>query len=369
MSVHQLKDGRWYVQYRDKDRTKKFKRKYFGRGLDAKAKAEEYNVLLGLRPYQENKPKDHSAFFVDLVNGYADARLAHIQESTLENFMWKMKGVILPQLGHFRTMSITPKRLDGYVKMRLKKVKKTTVHRELSDIRAVLNWAARRRYIAFNPIANYEMPKRDDEVIIPPSETEINLILKNAPDRLIRAISISYYTGLRPGQKELFSMKWANVDFIKNTILVESAKKKSKFKTRLVPVHPDFTAILKVWFYNDNDPDGYIVNYRGKAVKSLKKAYATAKKKAGITRRLRMYDIRHAFASTLLKNGADLKATSELLGHSRTDTTTRIYQHTDFEMHQDAVKRLAALDIDTTLVQQKSSTKIIEFKNRKISNL
>ena len=55
MSVHQLKDGRWYVAHRDKDQPKKIRRKYFGRGMDARAKAEEYNRTLSLRPYQENK--------------------------------------------------------------------------------------------------------------------------------------------------------------------------------------------------------------------------------------------------------------------------------------------------------------------------
>jgi integrase len=84
-------------------------------------------------------------------------------------------------------------------------------------------------------------------------------------------MSISYYTGIWPGQKELFSMKWANVDFDKNTILVESAKKKSTFKTRLVLVHPDFTAFLKAWYDKDDNPDGYNVHCRGKALKSLKK--------------------------------------------------------------------------------------------------
>ena len=78
-----------------------------------------------------------------------------------------MKGVILPEFGTVPAMSITPKKIDRYVKKRLTEkriikhgakrqvigpAKKTTVHRELSDIKAVLNWAVRRNIIAFNPI-------------------------------------------------------------------------------------------------------------------------------------------------------------------------------------------------------------------------
>jgi integrase len=287
--------------------------------------------------------------------------------------MWKMKGIILPELGEIRAMNITPKRIDAYVKNRLKMktkkgntIKRTTVHRELSDIRAVLNWAVRRRYIAFNPIEKYEMPKRDDAIILYPSESEINSILQHSPERLVRAISISYYTGLRPGKCELYSMQWSHVNFKANTILVMSAKKGSKYKYRLVPVHPDFTSILWEWYEKDDSPNGYIVHYRGYPVKSLKKAFTTAKRKAGITRRLRMYDFRHCFASLLLKNNADLKSTSELLGHSRTDTTTRIYQDTDFRMHQDAVRRLPPLTIGNP---KKMVTKIIPFKRKAVKGL
>ena len=95
-----------------------------------------------------------------------------------------MRGVTLPELGNIPTMSIDAKKIDRYVKLRLTKsrkikqttktcktidrvikpVKKTTIHRELSDIKAVLNWAVRRKMIAFNPIGSYEMPKRDDEL-------------------------------------------------------------------------------------------------------------------------------------------------------------------------------------------------------------
>jgi integrase len=43
---------------------------------------------------------------------------------------------------------------DGNPRM----VKATTVHRELSDIMAVMSWAERNRKIAFNPIAGYRKP-------------------------------------------------------------------------------------------------------------------------------------------------------------------------------------------------------------------
>jgi hypothetical protein len=63
----------------------------------------------------------------------------------------------------------------------------------------------------------------------------------------------------------------------------------------------------------------------------------------GITRRLPLYSFRHVFATTVLQNSADLKATSEILGHSRPDTTIRVYQHTHPDMHRAVVDLLPDL--------------------------
>jgi integrase len=153
-------------------------------------------------------------------------------------------------------------------------------------------------------------------------------------------------------------MKWDQVDFNADTIMVKSARKGAKYKYRLVPIHQEFRPVLKQWLDIDRGK-GFIINYRGKQVRSLKKIFQKAKQEAGITRRLRLYDFRHAFVSLLLKNSADLKATSELAGHSRTETTTRIYQHTDFKMHQDAISRLPALPIGNP---EKKVTKVITPK-------
>lgn len=86
-----------------------------------------------------------------------------------------------------------------------------------------------------------------------------------------------------------------------------------------------------------------VVHYLFRPVKSLKRSWATAKRRAGITRELRPYDLRHAFATLALEAGADLKAVSELIGHSRPDTTMRVYQHVNRRQHREAVAKIPSL--------------------------
>ena len=241
-------------------------------------------------------------------------------------------------------------RMDQYVNKRLKSVKKTTVHRELSDIQAVLNWAVKQKYLAFNPIHAYEKPERDDQQIRPPSPGETQKIIDHAAGHLIRAVTLSVYTGMRPGARELFSRQWHDVDFEAKTIFVISARKGGRLKSRNIPLHPQLLRSLYIWHYEDRKFEfkngkfpQTVIHFRGRQIASVKTAFKTAKEKAGIERRIRLYDFRHAFASYALKGNADLKSTSEILGHSRTETTTRIYQHTDLEMHRAAIEKIPDL--------------------------
>jgi len=112
-------------------------------------------------------------FFIDLVDAYSTAKKSHNTQSTRETFYYKMDRVILPRLGHMRAMALTPTRLDKYVNERMAVVKATTVHRELSNIQAVLRWGVTRRLISHNPAEGFEMPRRDDERIDPPRDYEV----------------------------------------------------------------------------------------------------------------------------------------------------------------------------------------------------
>lgn len=364
MSIVQKPDGRWAVVYKDQGRQRW---QYFGRGAEAEAEARRYDQELKasgkVREYRK-RPAAFSPTITELAEAYLLSKKSTMAAATQQALLHKLTSVILPIIGHLKALRLTPAALDRYVAKRLKTPltvragsktaprlkaltddqgkprfpKLTTIHRELSDIQAILNWSAGRRLIPFNPVARYAKPSRDDEIIRPPSTNEVGALLRHAADHLKRALTISYFTGLRPGAAELYRLTWDDVDMDAGEVFVTSAKK-GGLRSRRVPIHPGFLEKLKVWHAADRGR-GPLVHYRGKPVTTIKTAFAAAKRRAGITRRIRPYDLRHAFATAILAGGGDLKSTSELLGHSRPDTTTRVYQHTSAALHRDTIGRL-----------------------------
>lgn len=345
MSVHQTDDGRWFVRYpKGKNQAEPNRtREYFGRGPDGERKAIERNYELGLGV----KKKATSPYFQDLALSYLEMKSVGMRKASYVSLELKLNNVVLPMIGSYRAMEITPELLDRYVAKRSEKVKHTTIHRDLSDIRAILRWAAKRRYISANPMEGYDFPARDDAVIMPPTVKEVQAILANSPPHLYRAILLAYYTGVRPGAVELYNLKWHDVDLFGNTIHVTSARK-GGLNHRDIPImDKDFKKLLKKWLKEDQKAkkklDDYIVTYNGKKVATLKKSWQNAKEKAKITRRMRMYDLRHSFATKLLDNEADLKHVSILLGHKSVQQTVDTYQHKSKKLSSAAMKKLPSV--------------------------
>jgi integrase len=125
--------------------------------------------------------------------------------------------------------------------------------------------------------------------------------LDNASEHLRWAILLSYYLGLRPGPVELLSLTWLAVNWETETIMMTSAHKGGPEK-RVVPLHPDLIGPLKSWYESDKNKGGPIIHFRGRPVTDIRTAWRNALRRAGITRKLRLYDIRHAFATAVFGN-------------------------------------------------------------------
>jgi integrase len=376
MSVHQLKDGRWIAKFPkgtlpdDPGRT----RQYFGRGIEAETAARLFNDSLSLKKYNRT-PDVAEPTFAEIASAYFKYKQTRLPETSSEALWYKLNSVILPEIGAIPVNRLTERDLDRYVKKRMQSpvtvrigarpnqktrpvknpdgsvrtISPTTVHRELSDIQAVLNWAAKpiRRLISANPVRDYEKIKRRDRVVLPPSQAEAAALLKHAPEHLKRFLIIAYYCGARPGASELLSLTWDKVDLDGGTILIVSARKGGR-ESRLIPLNADFKKFLEQWKAEDGDKCRYLITWRGKPVKRIVGAFKRAKRKAKIdpNRKLPPYAFRHAFVTAALNAGGDLKGVSEMAGHSRTETTTRIYQHTNINLHRGIVENLPPIIFD-----------------------
>lgn len=342
MSVHQTPDGRWFVFYHkghnkdDPNRT----REYFGRGHEGEVAAHERNNQLGLGKITSRQSAEPT--FAELTDDYITSHGVDMRITSRSDTCYKLDGNILPAIGHLPGSTIGPSVLDGYITARKAAGRKmTTIHRELSIIRAILRWSVFRRKIAHNPMDGYQLPSRDDAILSPPTAQELAAIHQAAAPHLQRALLLAYFTGMRPGGSELLALRWEHVDMLTGTIFVESAKK-GGMRARVVPIAGELAEAMQQWLEQDRErgPLTWVVHFNGRQVGSLKTAWGAAKRRAGITRRLRMYDLRHMAASEMLAAGADLKSVSEILGHASPDMTLRTYQHTITAQRKAAVEML-----------------------------
>lgn len=354
MSVDQTKDGRFFVRYKKgrnpDDPTRTIE--YFGRGPDAEKAARKRDAELKDRR-RGCRGVGAGVSFAKLSESYLQAKVGSMSASDMNNLIIKLKNVILPHLGDKSAMSLDHRALDTFVAHRAKTVKKTTIHRDLSYIRAILNWSVERKFIVANPMDGYKLPTRDDSIILPPTEREFSKILKHAAPHLVRAMLISYHTGLRPGVEELFRLTWSAVDLDEKTIEVVSADK-GGMPLRLVPLNDDLAPRMKKWHLEDKGK-GYLVHYKGRMVKSIKTAWRAAKRRAEITRPIRPYAIRHMAISNMLGRGADLRTVAEIVGHSSPEMTLKVYAHSTIQQKRAAVEKLQSGVTYTSYTTEKNN--------------
>jgi integrase len=347
MSINQTPDGRYYVSWREPGKTHPSKR-YFGRGELARAQAARFD---------EEKKRDKGKLRPTSLTVAALCQIYHndhpVQETTSINDQYKFH-ILTSRLGLLPAEMLSYKELDAYVAWRLKEGRKrSTIAREIRLLKAVYSWAEDHDpiLIARNPIHKYKLRGGDHrDIPVPPSPDEIAAIIAHAEPHLARAILLCWSTGIRPGPREAYAVRWSDVNSYAGNIRIMGSRKGGP-AIRCVPIGKELLGCLAAWKKEDAEKhpakDLTLIHYRGLRIRSLKHAWKSAKMKAGIVRRLRLYDLRHAMVSSVLAGGADLKAVSEVVGHSRPDTTLRQYQHVTRKQHREVIDLIPAIAIES----------------------
>jgi integrase len=214
-------------------------------------------------------------------------------------------------------------------------VSQATACRRLGIVRAAYNWAARWGVMSSNPLAGLRLSKPRPQTPVPPSPQEARLMYAAAAPHVRRVIILGMTAGPRIGPSELFRLKWSDVDIITGMIRMPNAHKGASDESRDVPMHSDAIPLIRQWQADDGALGcPWVIHHKGRPVRTISRAWHNARRRAGITRRIRPYDLRHAFASVLLDHGADIKCVSECMGHADAKMILRYYRHTNLQQRR-----------------------------------
>ncbi|UCH71148.1 MAG: site-specific integrase [Candidatus Bathyarchaeota archaeon] len=164
-----------------------------------------------------------------------------------------------------------------------------------------------------------------------PHEAKINYIIANASPKLRSAISISKDTGLRP--IELMRLKLRDIDLQKRAVYPETAKhgnpRALKITEKTLHMLTEYLARANIkpnqQIFANWKPVDYSKYFRATRNK-------TAKKMADPTiRTIRLYDLRHFFATMLYHRTKDILFVKQQMGHKNIETTLIYTQLLQFE--------------------------------------
>ena len=209
----------------------------------------------------------------------------------------------------------------------VKGVKGVTIAGRMRVLRTLLRWAVKHGYMDAVPEWP-EMPPLIYEKLVPPTPAEIRAMLDVAPEHIKRVIILGSQMGIRVGPSELLRLRWSDVDIKRKVVRVPSSRKNPREPWREVPIREELLPMFEKWKETDASTYAvYVVNRKGKQIGSIKKAWALTLKKAGITRRIRPYDLRHTFATEAIAAGVDIGTVASLMGHTDPTMLLNHYQH------------------------------------------
>ena len=214
----------------------------------------------------------------------------------------------------------------------------STQARNLSTLRQFYRFLQSDELRLDNPCQNIDSPKTQRALPKVLSEEEVTQLISASQAsttpgglRMACIVELLYSTGLRIS--ELSGLKLKNLDGSQQILRVLG----KGGKERMVPVGEPATAALQNYldvrrnFVPNNENTDWLFPSRGASGHLTRRRIAQILKELAVSANIEPskvspHVLRHAFASHLLANGADLRSVQLLLGHADI-STTEIYTH------------------------------------------
>ena len=278
--------------------------------------------------------------FLEIEKNYSEHTITSYVKDVFDFEQFILKEEFAPSL-----LEVKRKRLADYYLSHLdeQKLSKKSIVRKISALRTFHNFLMLKGYIDINIFDKIETPKVSRRLPKILEDDEIMMLFKsinrNTPlgFRNYIILDLLFSSGLRAS--ELCQMKVKDLKLNQRQILIHGKGSKDRY----VPIHLELEKDLRQYLTYTRpillakgpmtNNDYVFINYRGTQLteRGLRVILKKIISDSGETYKIHPHMLRHAFATTLLNHGADLRVVQELLGHEHLKST-QVYTHVSTEV-------------------------------------
>lgn len=248
---------------------------------------------------------------------------------------------VLPFLGDHQLAAIRPSEIQAWVRGRSEVLAASTVELIYRSVAAIFRAAVADRLIARTPCVKVKLPKVEPQPVVPLETTVVRALAGAVPDRYSALVVFAAGTGLRQG--ECFGLTLDRIDFLRRTVTVDRqmillpgagpdfGPPKTAASYRTVPLPQVVIDALAAHLAKyPVGPNGLVfTNSRGEPIRRTRFSdrWRPAVVKAKAPGGTGFHELRHYYASLLIRHGESVKVVQARLGHASASETLDTYSH------------------------------------------
>jgi|SRR5215510_10069041 len=262
-----------------------------------------------------------------------------------------------------RAQAITTERIGGYVRHRHgERAANATINRELAALKRMFRLGERAGKVVRRPFIAMLQENNARTGFF--ERGQFDLVLVHLPEDLKAVFETDYITGWRV-KSEILARQWGHVDFQSGWLRLEPGETKNG-EGRQFPLTPALRAVLQRQRERTLAVEKatrttipWVFHRDGQRIKSFRRAWLTACKRAGVLGRV-PHDFRRTAVRNLERAGVPRSTAMKMVGH-RTESIYRRYAIVDETMLKEGAVKLQRLHE----LQQRSASNVVRLADAK----
>ena len=254
-------------------------------------------------------------------------------ESNIKGICKKLKAYFGDKYLH----EITSRMVEIYKKERMDKVQDNTINNELNTLSGIFTKAIEWEKALINPVHKIKRFRIKERTRILERWEQQALIESAGKERMAPhlqpMIILSLNTGLR--KEELLSLKWPDIDFENEVVLVRAENAKYN-KSRHIDLNRHSLDVLRSL---PQRRDYVFCDIKGQRFNNFRRSFQSAAKRVGL-KDIVIHDLRRTFGSNCVMDGVSLVTVQVWMGHASINTTIKHYGHLVKSFRKEEIKKI-----------------------------